>query len=454
MEWRKEGGEESLHIVVVLSLPPASVQPQSSDGGLTWTGNHAQALALAASTFQIPAYIVMPTISTPSKIAATQALTPHVTFSGTTSQEREEKVEEVIALTGAVLVPPYEHGDIVLGQGTVGLEIEEQFAARREGQVCTVHGIAPGEEQNPGDDVNGAVNGIARRSFKRPTKQLDAIIAPCGGGGLLSGLATYFSDNQDEDLIGPAPNSAPPQRPSHPPPSAPSISLGQHDELTANPDAPLAPHTSKTQPQPRPRSTPFIFGAEPSFQSADDALRSLQLGHRITTVRSLTIADGLRTPLGHITWDVIRKKENVEGIHSVSEDEIKHAMRLLIERAKLVVEPSGNVGLAVVLFDEGFRGWVEGRQREEAGQAREAKGKGGAAEGVRVGEEEIRPWDIGIVLSGGNTTVEAIAGLFGATSQQDATEERKHSDKTREVVERQEAKVTMDGERVAEDIAG
>ncbi|KAA8574416.1 hypothetical protein EYC84_005888 [Monilinia fructicola] len=90
------------------------------------SGNHAQALALAAREFAIPAHIVMPTISTPSKIAATKGYGAHVRFSGSTSVEREAMVEEVVGETGAKLVPPYDHPDIIAGQGTLGLELQEQ----------------------------------------------------------------------------------------------------------------------------------------------------------------------------------------------------------------------------------------------------------------------------------------------------------------------------------------
>ncbi|OCL02304.1 tryptophan synthase beta subunit-like PLP-dependent enzyme, partial [Glonium stellatum] len=90
------------------------------------SGNHAQALALAARTRGIPAHIVMPSISTPSKIAGTRSYGANVIFSGSTSQEREAVVADVIARTGATLVPPYDHPNIILGQGTVALELEAQ----------------------------------------------------------------------------------------------------------------------------------------------------------------------------------------------------------------------------------------------------------------------------------------------------------------------------------------
>lgn len=160
-------------------------------------------------------------------------------------------------------------------------------------------------------------------------KTLNAVITPVGGGGLNAGVATYFSDKQTK-----------------------------------------------------------IFGAEPSFEGADDCRRGLEAGERVDKVATLTIADGLRTPVGLLNWEVISDRRKVEGVFSVSEDQIKAAMRLVLERMKVVVEPSAVVGLAVCLFDENFR-----RQVEQEG------GKEG--------------WDVAVVFSGGNTTVEAIAKLFG-----------------------------------------
>lgn len=160
-------------------------------------------------------------------------------------------------------------------------------------------------------------------------KTLNAVITPVGGGGLNAGVATYFSDKRTK-----------------------------------------------------------VFGAEPSFEGADDCRRGLEAGERVDKVATLTIADGLRTPVGLLNWEVISDRRKVEGVFSVSEDQIKAAMRLVLERMKVVVEPSAVVGLAVCLFDENFR-----RQVEQEG------GKEG--------------WDVAVVFSGGNTTVEAIAKLFG-----------------------------------------
>jgi threonine dehydratase len=257
-------------------------------------GNHAQATALAAKTFGVEAHIIMPEISTPSKIASTKALGAHVYLSGSTSEEREAVTQTVLTKLepGAIILPPYNHPDIILGQGTLALELETQV-----------------------EDLG----------FK-----LDAIIGPCGGGGMLSGVAT-------------------------------------------------AMHGTGIK----------VFGAEPNFQGANDAERGLALGKRVESVSTLTIADGLRTPLGDITWSVISDKDKVKGVYSVTEEQIKATMRLLLERAKLFVEPSACVGVAVALYNEDFRRLVE----KEAGE---------------------KGWNIGIVLTGGNTTVDAIVKLFSS----------------------------------------
>lgn len=337
----------------------------------------------------------MPTISAPSKIAATQALTNHVIFSGSTSQEREERVKEVIEQNRAILVPPYDHADIILGQGTVGLEMEEQFAMRGEGQVCTVYHTLSGQ-----GEARGQVDGISierkadsdaetKRRFERPGKHLDAIIAPCGGGGLLSGIATYFSDDRPDESR----NNNLRDGSLNPPESPSSLHSGP-----APPPSTLPPVQQKDKLTGR-RRKPLIFGAEPTYQGADDALRSLHQGKRIERVQSLTIADGLRTPLGPLTWTVISDRQRVQDIYGVTEGQIKSAMRLLFERAKWVVEPSAAVPLAVVLYNERFRRMVQSGQEREGGRRR--------------AEIEVRPWNVGVVLSGGNTSMEAVVGLFG-----------------------------------------
>jgi threonine dehydratase len=235
----------------------------------------------------------MPAVSTSSKVEATKALGAKVYFSGSTAHEREAVTNDILKTLspGIFVLPPYNDNFIILGQGTLALELESQVEALGS--------------------------------------KLDAVIGPLGGGGMLSGVATALSGTGIQ-----------------------------------------------------------VFGAEPNFQGANDAQRGLAQGKLIEDVNTMTIADGLRTPLGNITWSVISDKEKVKGVYSVSEDQIKAAMKLLLERMKLFVEPSACVGLAVALFDENFRSLVE----REGGQ-----------EG----------WDLGIVLTGGNTTIEAILKIFG-----------------------------------------
>jgi threonine dehydratase len=309
------------HLISQLTLPVVRARGVTTHS----SGNHAQALALAAHTFGVPSYIVMPRISTESKIAGTRRYATEVVFSGSTSQEREEVVARVVRERGSVVVPPYDHVDIVLGQGTVGREVWEQF---KEGEG------SGGKEE------------------------LDLVVAPIGGGGLLGGIATWFGDKKTK-----------------------------------------------------------VIGAEPSFEGADDARRGLEQGQRIEVVKSLTIADGLRTPVGQVNWEIVSDKSKVEAVYSVTEEEIKMAMRLVWERMKCVVEPSGCVALAVVLFNKEFREWVAGQQKE--------------------GET----WDVAVVFSGGNTTMKAVSALFGE-GQKTKTEER------------EEGKVGADGKRVAENVAG
>ncbi|KAI6812644.1 tryptophan synthase beta subunit-like PLP-dependent enzyme [Hortaea werneckii] len=296
------------------------------------SGNHAQALAFAAKTFAVPAHIVMPTISTPSKIAGTKSHGAEVVFSGSTSEEREKVTQGIIDRTGATLIPPYDHPDIILGAGTQALELEEQAM-----EILQASATLEGEEGG------------------KQKKGLDAVIAPIGGGGMLSGICTAL-------------------------------------------------HGTGIR----------VYGAEPSFEGANDAERGLAEGRRIAQVKTLTIADGLRTPVGEIPWSIISDREKLAGMYSVSEDQIIAAMRLALERMKVFIEPSAAVGLAVMLYHEGFRRMVE----KESGQ-----------EG----------WNVGIILSGGNTTMEAIGKLFA---------------KPEGVEERAQGTVGVGGEKVAENIPG
>lgn len=213
------------------------------------SGNHAQALARAARARGIACHVVMPTNAPAVKRAATEGYGATIHPCEPTLAAREEGARRVMEETGASLIPPFDHSDVIAGQGTVALELLEQI------------------------------------------EDLDAVIAPVGGGGLLAGITLALRE--------------------------------------------AAPHVR-------------VFAAEPT--GADDAWRSKQRGERVPMIDPRTIADGLRTSLGDLTWPVLR--DHVEAVLRVSEDEIVGSMRALFERAKLVVEPSGAVSLAAALGDE------------------------------------------------------------------------------------------------------
>jgi threonine dehydratase len=213
------------------------------------SGNHAQALALAARMRGVPAHIVMPRTASAVKTRAVEDYGARIVLCEPNLSARETTTADVQAQTGATLVPPYNHPDVIAGQGTIALELHEQ---------------AP---------------------------LLEAIIAPIGGGGLIAGLAIA---------------------------------------------------AKALNPKVR------IFAAEPL--GADDAARSKTAGKLIPQTNPQTIADGLLTSLGDLTWPVVR--DLVERVVTVSEEEISAAMRLVWERAKLLIEPSAAVAVAAVLSAE------------------------------------------------------------------------------------------------------
>lgn len=244
----------------------------------------------------------MPSNAAPSKVAGTRSHTDHVILCEPTIQSREATAASVMKETGAIMVPPYNDLNVLLGQGTCALELQRQYS---------------------------------HQSHAKPAPNL--VISPLGGGGLLSGIATYYSE---------------------------------------------LPHVR-------------VFGAEPSFEGGDDGKRGLEADPptRIQHVQTTTIADGLRTPLGPIPWEILTSGNDVkakllQGIRSVSEDQIKSAMRLVLERLKIFVEPSACVGLAALLYDEEYRSWISSQQADD------------------------EAWDAVVVLTGGNTTIEAITELF------------------------------------------
>jgi threonine dehydratase len=210
------------------------------------SGNHAQAVALSASLLNIHATIVMPKGAPINKINATKEYGADVVFCDNTLEARNKTTEKLIEENNFILLHPYDNNDIINGQGTAAYELIKEI----------------------GD--------------------LDIIIAPLGGGGLLSGTA-------------------------------------------------LA--TKRLCPKAQ------VFGVEPLL--ANDALKSIQSGHIIPSTYPTTIADGLRTSICERTFNFIQKY--VDKILTVSEMEIINAMRFLWERMKIIVEPSGAVPLAALL---------------------------------------------------------------------------------------------------------
>jgi threonine dehydratase len=239
------------------------------------SGNHAQALALAAKMRGVPAYIVMPSTASSVKKAAVEGYGAEVIVCEPTLAARESTAENVQAQTGATFIHPYDNDDVIAGQGTAMLELFEQ--------VSELHA------------------------------ELDAVITPVGGGGLLGGTCIAASGLD---------------------------------------------------------SSIKVFAGEPL--GADDAARSFEAGRLIPQTGPKTIADGLMTSLGQRNWGII--SQHVEQIVTVSDDEIVSAMRLLWERAKLLVEPSSAVALAAVLSD-----------RFDAGES---------------------AGSVGVILSGGNVDLE------------------------------------------------
>jgi len=222
-------------------------EKQKKQGVITHSsGNHAQALALAASLLGIKATIVMPKGAPVNKINATKGYGAEIVFCDNNLKSRAQTTEEIIERNNSILIHPYDNDNIINGQGTAAFELIKEV----------------------GD--------------------LDLVIAPLGGGGLLSGTAI--------------------------------ASKG------------LCPNAQ-------------VIGVEPSI--ADDALRSLKAGYIIPSTYPNTIADGLRTSISEKTFKFIR--EYVDQIITVSEMEIIEAMRFLWERMKIIVEPSGAVPLAAML---------------------------------------------------------------------------------------------------------
>ncbi len=239
------------------------------------SGNHAQALALAARMRGIPAHVVMPSNSAEIKKAAVRGYGAEVIECEPTLEARESTAAQVIARTGGTMIPPFNHPNVIAGQGTIALELLDE---------CP---------------------------------QLDAIIVPLGGGGLISGIA-------------------------------------------------LAAKALKPSIR--------IIGAEPEL--AGDGAASKREGSIQPAMKPVTMADGLRTSLGPLTFPVVR--DLVDEIVLVSEADIAAHMQLVWERMKITIETSAAVGVAVACS-----AWM--RERNNANMQ-----------------------DVGVVLCGGNVDLAAL----------------------------------------------
>jgi threonine dehydratase len=214
------------------------------------SGNHAQAVAIASKHVGASATIVMPSDAPKTKMDPTRALGARIVTYDRLRDDREKIAADVLAETGGILAPPYDHPMIMAGQGTAALELLEEVA------------------------------------------DLDALIICVGGGGLSSGCSTIAKDLN------------------------PAIRC---------------------------------FGVEPEL--GNDVWRSFRKNERVTIPPPETIADGLRTlSPGKLTFPIIRR--NLEDILLVTEDEIRATVRFLMERVKIVVEPSGAVGVAAAIFSK------------------------------------------------------------------------------------------------------
>ncbi len=228
----------------ILSIPkddlPRGVVTYSS-------GNHGQAVAIAAESVGISATLVMPADAPASKLAATRTHHARIVTYDRSMEDREAIALRIASETGATIVPPYDHLWTITGQGTAALELLNEIP------------------------------------------DLDALVVPIGGGGLISGSS-------------------------------------------------IAAHAI--------RAGTRIFGVEP--EQGNDTLLSLRSGERVGIPLPNTIADGLRaTKPGAITFPIVQK--HVEDIFLVSDDEIRDAMNFLLTRMKILVEPSGAASAAAVM---------------------------------------------------------------------------------------------------------
>jgi threonine dehydratase len=225
-----------------------SLSPQQMAKGVAThsSGNHAAALALAAYMMKTKSYVVMPENAPGIKKKAVKAYGAEITFCEPTLEAREKTLQRIVEKTGAIFIHPYNNASVIAGQGTAALELLNKI------------------------------------------NDLDILIAPVGGGGLLSGTAIAAKALKPDILV---------------------------------------------------------FGAEPEM--ANDAYLSFKSRKLFPSINPKTIADGLLTSLGSLTFEIILSK--VDDIITVSENSIIEAMRMVWERMKIIIEPSSAVPLAAIL---------------------------------------------------------------------------------------------------------
>jgi threonine dehydratase len=251
---------------------------QRQAGVVTFSsGNHAQGIALSAALLGIPATIIMPSDAPATKVTATRGYGGKVVFYDRFSEDREQIGRELADKQGLTLIPPYDHPDVIAGQGTAAKELFEDVGA------------------------------------------LDALFVCLGGGGLLSGSA-----------------------------------------LSARA---LAPNCK-------------IYGVEP--EAGNDGQQSLRSGKIVHIETPKTIADGAQTQhLGNYTFAIIRR--DVDDILTASDEQLVDGMRFFATRMKLVVEPTGCLGLAA----------------------------------ARAMKASLQGQRIGVIISGGNVDLDRYCALLG-----------------------------------------
>ena len=252
---------------------------QRRAGVITYSsGNHAQAISLAAHELGIPATIIMPIDAPTTKVAATKGYGGRIITYNRYTEDREEIGRSLAEEHGLTLIPPYDHPDIIAGQGTAALELFEE------------------------------------------TGPLDALFVPLGGGGLLAGTALATK--------------------------------------ALSPDC-------------------AVYGVEP--EAGNDGQQSFRAGSIVSIPTPTTIADGAQTQhLGEHTFEIIRR--DVTDIVTASDSELVEAMLIFATYLKIVVEPTGCLGLAA----------------------------------LRLHAEQFRGRRVGVLISGGNVALDRLATLLAA----------------------------------------